>query len=61
MRLFFFFFSTIIISQISFIYPLLKQKIIFKLYEEPHIIVSGDMNDGPGFDLFEEYYLLGDR
>merc|ERR1712137_303799 len=28
--------------------------------ERPLIIVSGDMNDGPGMDFFEEYYLLFD-
>lgn len=31
-----------------------------KTLAEPWIIVSGDLNDGPGLDYFEEYYLLGD-
>jgi hypothetical protein len=26
----------------------------------PLVIISGDMNDGPGMDFFEEYYLLFD-
>ena len=32
----------------------------FKQYSSPMVIVSGDMNDGPGMDFFEEYYLLFD-
>jgi endonuclease/exonuclease/phosphatase family metal-dependent hydrolase len=28
--------------------------------QDPFLIVSGDFNDGPGMDFFEENYLLGD-
>jgi hypothetical protein len=33
---------------------------IFAVNPEALVLVSGDLNDGPGMDFFESYYLLGD-
>jgi hypothetical protein len=38
----------------------LLDKVIFSSEPNPLLIVSGDMNDGPGMDFFEELYLLSD-
>ena len=35
-------------------------KEIFNVYKDPFIVAMGDLNDGPGRDFFEEYYLLFD-
>lgn len=33
---------------------------MFAKFEDPLVITSGDYNDGPGLDFFEEFYLLFD-
>jgi hypothetical protein len=33
---------------------------IFSRFAQPFVVVSGDLNDGPGLDFFEEYFLLFD-
>mmetsp|Transcript_6683 Transcript_6683/g.14751 ORF Transcript_6683/g.14751 Transcript_6683/m.14751 type:complete len:243 (-) Transcript_6683:715-1443(-) len=35
-------------------------RLVYSEDDTPLIVVSGDMNDGPGMDFFEEFYLLGD-
>ena len=36
------------------------EEVLYQDYPHPLIIVSGDLNDGPGMDFFEEFYLLFD-
>jgi len=36
----------------------LIDNILLKEYPNAHVIVAGDLNDGPGFDYFSEYYIL---
>eukprot|EP00339_Tiarina_fusa_P005659 CAMPEP_0117006954 /NCGR_PEP_ID=MMETSP0472-20121206/7000_1 /TAXON_ID=693140 ORGANISM="Tiarina fusus, Strain LIS" /NCGR_SAMPLE_ID=MMETSP0472 /ASSEMBLY_ACC=CAM_ASM_000603 /LENGTH=279 /DNA_ID=CAMNT_0004708571 /DNA_START=277 /DNA_END=1113 /DNA_ORIENTATION=- len=35
-------------------------EVVFEKNTNPMIIVSGDMNDGPGMDFFQDHYLLFD-
>jgi hypothetical protein len=35
-------------------------QVVYSKNPAPFIVVSGDMNDGAGMDMFEEKYLLGD-
>jgi hypothetical protein len=34
--------------------------VIFTRHKDAMVVVAGDLNDGPGMDFFEEYYLLFD-
>jgi len=36
------------------------EETVYSKHPSPMVVVSGDMNDGPGMDFFEEYYLLFD-
>mmetsp|Transcript_20255 Transcript_20255/g.51376 ORF Transcript_20255/g.51376 Transcript_20255/m.51376 type:complete len:629 (-) Transcript_20255:126-2012(-) len=35
-------------------------KVMFSKYSDPLVVVCGDLNDGPGRDIFESIYLLSD-